>query len=66
VGLVPWFHDICTNTYPLDLKGGGWGVPEAPGLGIKTDEIAAARHPFKQEEIPALEAILPGGSIVNW
>ncbi|GLQ57203.1 galactonate dehydratase [Devosia nitrariae] len=66
VGLVPWFRDICTDAYPLDMQNGVWGVPEAPGLGIEIDEAAAARHPFKQEEIPALEAILPDGRIANW
>lgn len=66
VGLVPWFRDICTEAYPLDMKNGVWGVPDSPGLGIEIDEAAAARHPFKQEEIPALEAILPDGRIANW
>ena len=66
VGLVPWFRDICTELYPLDMADGVWGVPEAPGLGIEIDEAAAARYPFKQEEIPALEAILPDGRIANW
>lgn len=66
VGLVPWFRDICTQTYPLDMQNGVWGVPEAPGLGIEIDEAEAARHPFAQEEIPALDAILPDGRIANW
>jgi galactonate dehydratase len=66
VGLVPWFRDICTEAYPLDMENGVWGVPDAAGLGIEIDETAAARHPFRQEEIPALEAILPDGRIANW
>jgi galactonate dehydratase len=66
VGLVPWFRDVCTEAYPLDMENGVWGVPEAPGLGIEIDEVAAAHHPFRQEEIPALDAILPDGRIANW
>jgi galactonate dehydratase len=65
VGLAPWYRDIC-QTYPLDLRDGGWSVPDAPGLGIEIDEAEAARHPFEQEVIPALNAILPDGRIANW
>lgn len=65
VGLVPWFEDICGD-YPLSLVNGAWGVPEAPGLGIEIDEKAAAQHPFEQEIIPAMEALLNDGRIANW
>jgi len=66
VGIVPWFRDICGDTFPLDLENGAWRVPDAPGLGIEIDEAAAARHPFTQEEIPACDAILGDGRIANW
>ena len=66
VGLVPWFRDICTDAYPLDMENGAWRAPDSPGLGIEIDETSAARHPFKQEEIPALEAVLSDGRIANW
>lgn len=66
VGLVPWFRDICIEVYPLDMKNGVWSAPDAPGLGIEIDETVAARYLFKQEEIPALEAILSDGRIANW
>jgi len=65
VGLVPWFEEIC-STYPLQLKDHAWMVSDAPGLGIEIDEVAAARHPFKPEVIPALESVLGDGRIANW
>lgn len=65
VGIVPWFRDICSQ-YPLELNSGSWDVPTTPGLGIEIDEVAAARHPFAPEIIPALTAILPDGRIANW
>jgi galactonate dehydratase len=65
VGMVPWFEEIC-SVYPLKLNQGYWDVPEVPGLGIEIDEKAAARHPFEQEVIPALESVLKDGRIANW
>ena len=65
VGIVPWFEEIC-STYPLILEDGAWTIPDSPGLGIEIDEVAAARHPFEPEVIPALDAILPDGRIANW
>src|SRR5690554_5681975 len=66
VGLVLWFRDICIEVYPLDMMNGVWSVSDVPGLGIEIDETVAARYLFKQEEIPALEAILSDGRIANW
>jgi galactonate dehydratase len=65
VGIVPWFEEIC-SVYPLKLKDSAWAVPEAPGLGIEIDEVAAARHPFKQEVIPATDSVLADGRVANW
>ncbi|RYH06497.1 galactonate dehydratase [Tropicimonas sp. IMCC6043] len=65
VGMVPWFEEICA-THPLTLENGAWTVPEAPGLGIEIDEAAAARYPFAQEVIWALDAVLPDGRIASW
>ena len=65
VGIVPWFEEICSE-YPLKLEDGCWTVPDAPGLGIEIDETAAAKYPFKQEVIPALESVLWDGRIANW
>lgn len=64
-GLVPWFEEICTS-HPLQMVEGAWQIPHAPGLAIEIDEEKAKRYPFQQEEIPALEAILPDGRIANW
>jgi galactonate dehydratase len=65
VGIVPWFEEICA-VHPFVMTDGAWQVPEAPGLGIEIDEKAAAKHPFEQEVIPALDAILADGRIANW
>lgn len=65
VGIVPWFEEICSSN-PMKLTNGSWEVPEAPGLGIEIDEVAAAKHPFAQEVIPAQESILADGRIANW
>jgi hypothetical protein len=54
------------SVYPLKLKDSAWAVPEAPGLGIEIDEVAAARHPFKQEVIPATDSVLADGRVANW
>ena len=34
--------------------------------GIEIDEAIAGKHPFKQEEILAMEAVLPDGTVANW
>ena len=65
VGIVPWFEDICSLS-PFQLEDGAWAIPDTPGLGIEIDEVAAARHPFEPEVIPAREAILSDGTIANW
>jgi len=65
VGIVPWFEEIC-GAHPLQLADHSWAVPNAPGLGIEIDEVAAAKHPFEQEVIPAIESILPDGRVANW
>jgi len=65
VGIVPWFEEIC-GEHPLQLKDHSWSVPEAPGLGIEIDEIAAAKHPFAQEIIPATASLLADGRAANW
>jgi galactonate dehydratase len=65
VGIVPWFEEICGKN-PMTLVDGHWDVPEAPGLGIEIDEVAAAKYPFEQEVIPATESVLADGRIANW
>jgi galactonate dehydratase len=62
--IVPWYDEVVRH--PLVLENGHWQVPEAPGLGVEVDEVAASKHPFKQEEIPAAEAVGADGAIVDW
>ena len=64
VGLVPWFDEIFEH--PMQLVDGCWGIPQGMGLGIEINEKAAARHPFAPEIVPALDAILPDGTIAHW
>lgn len=64
VALAPWFDEIFTH--PLALKDGYWSIPEGPGLGVEINEAAAAKYPYAPEVIPALEALLPDGTIANW
>jgi galactonate dehydratase len=65
VGIVPWFEEICAS-HPLALKDHCWDVPEAPGLGIEIDEVAAAKHPFQPEVVPATASVLWDGRVANW
>ena len=37
------------------------GSADAPGLGVEVDEKVAARHPFEQEQIASMEAVLRAG-----
>lgn len=64
VGLVPWFGEVFDH--PLRMEDGCWAIPESAGYGLEINERAAARYPFKQEVIPATEAVLWDGSIANW
>lgn len=65
VGIVPWFEEIC-SVHPLQLEDHSWSVPDAPGLGIEIDEVAAANYPFAPEVIPAMGALLADGRVANW
>lgn len=64
VGLVPWFDDIFTH--PMRLTNGCWNIPQGLGFGVEINEEAAARYPFQPEIIPALDAILPDGTVAHW
>jgi galactonate dehydratase len=64
VGAVPWYFEVVEG--PIELIDGFWRVPDAPGLGVKVNEAACARHPYKPE-IPATRAaVLDDGTIVDW
>ena len=64
VGAVPWYGEVVQG--PIRMVDGSWQIPEAPGLGVEVDERVAAKHPFKQEILHAVEAKLPDGTIVDW
>lgn len=63
-GAVPWFDEVVRG--PIEREGGWWRVPSAPGLGVEVDEVAAARHPFRQEPLLAIEARVADGLSVDW
>jgi galactonate dehydratase len=64
-GSVPWYDEVVQT--PIRRVDGYWQIPAAPGLGIEVDEKAAARHPFQQEEIASLAAVIGrDGTIANW
>lgn len=55
------------RTDPIRRVDGYWELPTAPGLGVEVDEKAAAAHPFEQERIASLDAVLErDGTIANW
>ena len=64
VGAVPWYGEVVRG--PIRMVDGFWQVPDGPGLGIEVDEAACAKHPFAQEVIHTLGAVLDDGTIVDW
>ncbi len=64
LGDVPWRWEVVQSS--LRTENGYWLPTTAPGLGIKIDEVAAARHPFEQELMPQLAALAPDGAILDW
>lgn len=63
-GAVPWYFDVVDG--PIERIDGAWQIPQRPGLGVEVDLAVAARHPFKREPMPTLEAVMPDGTIVDW
>lgn len=63
-GAVPWYDEVVDS--PIRRVDGAWQIPQSPGLGIEVNETTAARHPFKQEVIHPLHAVMPDGTIVDW
>ncbi|MEP7355702.1 MAG: galactonate dehydratase [Anaerolineales bacterium] len=64
LGDVAWRWDVVQSS--LVTENGYWLPATAPGLGIEVDEAAAAKHPFKQEVIHALNARAHDGAILDW
>jgi len=61
---VPWRFDVVQHH--LVTKDGHWLPTLAPGLGIEVDEMAAAKHPFKQEVLHATTVRAHDGAILDW
>ncbi len=64
-GSVPWYAEVVQS--PIERIDGYWQLPTAPGLGVEIDEAVAAKHPFEQETIPAMLAVIGrDGTVANW
>jgi galactonate dehydratase len=61
---VPWRWDVVKSD--LQTKDGYWLPCETPGLGIEVDEVAAAKHPFKQEVMHSLTIRAKDGAVLDW
>ncbi len=61
---VPWRWEVVEHS--LTAKDGFWLPNDAPGLGIEVNETAAAKHPFKQEVLPATSIRAHDGAILDW
>ena len=65
-GSVPWYDEVVQT--PIRRVNGHWELPTQPGLGVESaNERAAAAHPFQQEEVASLSAVIRrDGTIANW
>jgi galactonate dehydratase len=63
-GAVPWYNDVVQT--PVRRTGVYWEVPTLPGFGVEVNEKEAARHPYKQEILHTLSAVLQDGTVVDW
>jgi len=59
---VPWRDEVLVE--PLAFDRGVAYPTDLPGLGVEVDEMVAARHPYKQEEI--LRYFHPDMSVADW
>ncbi|HEY5081622.1 MAG TPA: galactonate dehydratase [Bauldia sp.] len=63
-GSVPWYGEVADT--PIRMVDGAWQIPEEPGLGVEVNEIAAGKHPFKQEVFHSSQAVMADGTVVDW
>ena len=49
---APWRDTLVCGWNPME--GGGYRLPDKPGLGIELDDAACARHPFRKHAFPSL------------
>ncbi|HTM48966.1 MAG TPA: galactonate dehydratase [Bryobacteraceae bacterium] len=61
---VPWRWDVVEHS--LETSDGHWLPSDQPGLGIRVNETAAARHPFQQETIHAATIRAADGAVLDW
>jgi len=60
---VPWRWEVVESS--LSTENGYWLPSDAPGLGVRVNEAAAARHPFQQELLQS--AVYAGdGAVLDW
>jgi galactonate dehydratase len=61
---VPWRWDVVRH--PLQTEKGYWLPAEAPGLGVEVDEVAAQKHPFRQEVLHSNTVRAHDGAVLDW
>lgn len=61
---VPWRWEVVQHA--LVTEGGYWLPPDAPGLGIEVNEMAAGNHPFEQEVLHPLTVRAHDDAILDW
>jgi galactonate dehydratase len=61
---VPWRWEVVRHT--LKTENGYWLPTDAPGLGIEVDEVAAEKHPFKQEVLHSTTIRASDNAILDW
>ena len=54
---VVWRREICDDQ--LQLQDGCLLIPDKPGLGIRVDEAACARHPYQPHSLRPYTGALP-------
>ena len=60
---VPWRWEVVESS--LKTENGYWLPCDEPGLGVKVNEQAAARHPFQQEKLQSA-VYAPDGAVLDW
>lgn len=61
---VPWRWEVVQHS--LKTENGFWLPTTTPGLGIEVDEVAAKKHPFKQEVMHSTTIRAHDGAILDW
>ena len=60
---VAWRWEVVESG--LRTENGYWLPSDAPGLGVKVNERAAAQHPFQQEPLQSA-VYAPDGAVLDW